>query len=50
MVWELIEGMSDILDCRLCEEEYDKLTMTNGICRMCMQLHSKAELLEMLVE
>ena len=41
---------SDILKCRLCEEEYDKLTMTNGICRMCMQLHSKAELLEMLVE
>lgn len=50
MAWELIEGMSDILDCRLCEELYEKISMTNRICSMCMQLHSKAELIEMLVE
>ena len=50
MAWELIEGMSDILDCRLCEEEYSRLSMTNGICSMCMQLHTKAEILGMLEE
>jgi len=50
MVWKLIEDMSDILDCRLCEEEYERLSMTNGICSMCMQLHSKAEILGMLGE
>jgi hypothetical protein len=50
MAWELIEGMSDILDCKLCEEEYAKISMTNGICSMCMQLHSKAEILGMLEE
>jgi hypothetical protein len=38
------------MNCRLCEENYPLISMTNGICSMCMQLHSKAELLEMLVE
>ena len=50
MEMRIIESMSDFLDCRLCEEEYAKISMTNGICSMCMQLHSKAEILEMLEE
>jgi len=36
--------------CRMCEESYPTISMTNGICSMCMQLHSKAQLIEMLVE
>ena len=50
MEMRIIESMSDILECRLCEELYEKISMTNRICRMCMQLHSKAELIGMLEE
>jgi len=38
------------MDCRLCEENYPLISMTNGICTMCMQLHSKAELVRILGE
>ena len=38
------------MDCRLCEEHYPLISMTNGICSMCMQLHSKAEIIGMLEE
>lgn len=38
------------MDCRLCEEHYPLISMTNGICSMCMQLHSKAELIGILGE
>jgi hypothetical protein len=36
------------MDCRLCEEHYSLISMTNGICSMCMQLHSKAEIISLL--
>ena len=45
-----VESMSDFLECRLCEELYQKISMTNRICSMCMQLHSKAEILSLLEE
>ena len=38
------------MECRLCEESYPRISMTNGICYMCMQLHSKAELVGLLKE
>ena len=50
MEMRIIESMSDFLECRLCEKLYEKISMTNRICSMCMQTHNKAELLEMLVE
>ena len=50
MEMRIIESMSDFLECRLCEELYEKISMTNGICSMCMQIHSKAELIGMLEE
>ncbi len=34
--------------CRMCEENYPTISMNNGICSMCMQLHSKTEILEIL--
>jgi len=46
MAWKLIE--LDNLECRLCEELYPKLSMTNRICSMCMQLHSKEEIVSLL--
>ena len=36
------------MKCRLCEESYLTISMTNGICSMCMQLHSNAELVGLL--
>ena len=50
MEMRIIESMSDFLECRLCEELYEKISMTNRICSMCMQLHSKAEILSLLEE
>ena len=38
------------MECRLCEESYLTISMTNGICSMCMQLHSNAELVGLLEE
>jgi hypothetical protein len=38
------------MNCRMCEENYPLISMTMGICSMCMQLHSPAELLETLGE
>ncbi len=38
------------MNCRLCEENYPLISMTMGVCSICMQVHSKAELLEMLGE
>ncbi len=38
------------MKCRLCEESYLTISMTNGICSMCMQLHSNAELVGLLEE
>ena len=38
------------MKCRLCEESYLTISMTNGICYMCMQLHSNAELVGLLEE
>ena len=38
------------MNCIMCEESYPTISMSSGICSMCMQLHSKAQLIEMLVE
>ena len=38
------------MKCRLCEESYLTISMTNGICSMCMQLHSNAVLVGLLEE
>lgn len=35
-------------ECRLCEEYYPLISMTKGICSMCIQLHSKSEVIGML--
>ena len=35
MEMRIIESMSDFLECRLCEELYQKISMTNRICSMC---------------
>ena len=50
MEMRIIKSMSDLLECRLCKERYEKISMTNRIGSMCMQLHSKAEILSLLEE
>ena len=44
MKMKIIESISDFLECKLCEELYDKISMTNRICSMCMRVHSKVEM------